>query len=222
LLQRAFDRPALIEMDAHPAPLGEGWRRGGVGLDDFVYVVVGTGIGAGILTQGRLLRGWRGTAGELGHTTIEPDGPLCNCGNFGCLEALAAGPAIAQRANRAIEQGRPTLLAAPAAGQPPDAVVVMQAARQGDAVAQEIIWQTANYLGIGLATLLNLLNPEVIALGGGVIQGGADLLLEPIRQATVRRCGSWIDWDRTRIIPAALGEDASLLGMARLVWDGAR
>jgi predicted NBD/HSP70 family sugar kinase len=183
--------------------------------------VVGTGIGAGILAHGQLLRGWRGTAGELGHTTIEPDGPLCNCGNFGCLEALAAGPAMAQRASEAVEQGRPTLLSALAAGQPLDAVVVMQAARQGDAVAQEIIRQTADYLGIGLATLLNLLNPEVIALGGGVVRGGADLLLEPIRQATARRCSSWIDWDRTRIIPAALGEEASLLGMARLIWDAA-
>lgn len=218
MLQAAFERPALIEMDAQAAALGEGWRGAGAGVDFFVYVVVGTGIGAGILVQGQLYRGWRGTAGEVGHTTIEPDGPLCNCGNYGCLEVLAAGPAIAQHALAVIRQGRQTMLRELAAGRELDAGLVIQAARLGDEAAREIVERTATYLGIGLANLLNILNPEVIALGGGVIRGNTDLLLEPIRRAAKSRCSTWIDWERTRLVPALLGEEAALLGAARLVW----
>ena len=217
LLQQALGCPVWLEMDAQAAAFGEAWQGAGAGANELVYVVVGTGIGAGIVARGQIYRGWSGTAGELGHTTIEPNGPRCNCGNQGCLEALAAGPAIAQRALLAIQQGRATLMRDLVTGQDMSAEVVMQAARLGDEVAGDIIRQTAAYLGIGLANVLHLLNPEVIVLGGGVIQGGGDLLLEPIRQATARRCGSWIDWQRTQIVAAALGEDAGLLGAARLV-----
>lgn len=219
LLQQALDRPVWLEMDARATALGEAWQGAGAGADDLVYIVVGTGIGAGILAGGQIYRGWGGTAGELGHTTVEPNGPHCNCGNDGCLEALAAGPAIAQRALVAIQQGRRTIMGDMTTNQEINAEVVMQAARLGDEVAREVVQQTAEYLGIGLANVLNLLNPEVIVLGGGVIQGGEDLLLEPIQQAAARRCGSWIDRQSTRIVAARLGEDAGLLGVARLVWD---
>ncbi len=222
LLQDAVNLPVWMEMDAYAAALGEVWRGAGAGADDFVYVVVGTGIGAGIIARGRIYRGWRGTAGEFGHTTIEPNGPLCSCGNFGCLEALAAGPAIALRAQGALLQGRRTLIRDMVANKGPSAEIVFKAARLGDDVAQEIVDQMAEYLGIGLANLLHLLNPEVIALGGGVIQGGADLLLDPIRRSVARRCGSWVDLERTRIVAALLGEDAGLLGAARLVWEKER
>jgi len=218
MLQAATGRPALIEMDAYAAALGEAWKGAGAGVDYFVYVVVGTGIGAGILMHGQVYRGWRGTAGEFGHTTIDPNGPLCNCGRYGCLEALAAGPAIALRAQGVLLQGRRTIIAELAAGQEPNAEAVFEAARLGDQVAQEIVCQTAGYLGIGLANVLHLLNPQVIALGGGVIQGGADLLLDPIRRTVARQCGSWIDLEGTRIVLSTLGEDAGLLGVASLVW----
>jgi glucokinase len=219
LLQTAFERPVWLEMDAQATALGEAWQGAGAGAKDLIYVVIGTGIGAGILVRGRIYRGWAGAAGEFGHTTIEPKGHRCNCGNAGCLEALAAGPALARQAQRAIEQGRTSLMQALSVQQPLSAETIMQAARLGDGLAGEIIHQAAEYLGIGLANLLNLLDPEVIVLGGGVIRGGADLLLEPIRQAVMRRCGSWVDWHQHRIVIAALGEDAALLGAARLVWD---
>jgi glucokinase len=216
LLQQALGRPVWLEMDAQVTALGEAWQGAGAGAGELVYVVVGTGVGAGLLIQGQIYQGWSGTAGEFGHTTLDPRGPRCNCGNTGCLEALASGPAIAQQAQLALDQGRTSLIREL---QPPlTAEMVMQAARLGDPLAGEIIRQTAEYLGAALANLLNLLNPEVIVLGGGVIQGGADLLLEPIRQTAMRRCGSWIDWRKTRIVAATLGEDAGLLGAARLVW----
>jgi glucokinase len=220
MLREALAVPAWIEMDANAAALGEAWKGAGVGVEHLAYVVVGTGIGSGILVRGEVHRGWRGTAGEIGHTTIEPDGPLCNCGNYGCLEALAAGPAITLQAQGAILQGRRTLIAGLAAGQGITAEMVTQAARHGDAVAREILARTAGYLGIGLANLITLLSPEVIALGGGVMRGASDLLLEPIRRAVAARCGSWVDLESRRIVLSALGEEAGLLGAARVVWDG--
>ena len=219
MLQRASGRPAWMEMDAYAAALGEAWKGVGAGVDYFVYVVVGTGIGAGILMEGQVFRGWHGTAGEFGHATIDPNGPLCNCGRYGCLEALAAGPAIALRAQGAILQGRKTTIVELAGGGEITVEVVFDAARQGDQVAQEVVRATAEYLGIGLSNVIHLLNPRVIGLGGGVFNGGADLLLEPLRYEVARRCGSWVDVEGTQIVAAALGEDASLLGAARLVWE---
>ncbi len=218
LLGQALGVPSWIEMDANAAALGEAWQGVGVGADYFVYVVVGTGIGAGILVRGEVYRGWRGTAGEIGHTTIDPNGPLCNCGNYGCLEALASGPAIALRARGAILQGRRTAISELAAGGEITAETVVRAAREGDLVAQEILAQAAEYLGIALANIMTLLSPQVIALGGGVMHGAGDLLLEPIRRAVARRCGSWVDLESRRILLSALGEEAGLLGAARLVW----
>jgi len=219
LLEAASGLPALIEMDAYAAALGEAWQGAGAGVDYFVYVVVGTGIGAGILVDGQVFRGYRGTAGEFGHITIDPNGPACNCGRYGCLEALAAGPAIALRARGAIAQGRRTVIAALAGGGEVNAETVFAAARQGDEVALDIVDDTAAYLGIGLASLIHLLNPRVIALGGGVMLGGADLLLERVRRQVARRCGPWVDVEETRLVLAALGEDAGLLGAARRVWE---
>lgn len=219
LAERALHRPVRLEMDANAAALGEAWKGLGAGTGHLVYIVVGTGIGAGIVMNGRVYHGWRGTAGELGHTTIVPGGPLCNCGKRGCLEALAAGPAIARRAEEALGQGRQTILGEPGAGSPITAETVFAAARKGDAVACEIVEQTAEYLGIGIANVLSLLNPEVIALGGGVIGGAADLLLGPLLEVVRRYSGSWIDLEHTRIAPGLLGEDAALIGAAWLAWE---
>jgi glucokinase len=215
MLQAAAGLPAMIEMDAYAAALGESWRGVGAGVDYFVYVVVGTGIGAGILQHGQVFRGWSGTAGEFGHATLDPNGPLCNCGRYGCLEALASGPAIAARARGAVTQGRRTSLSAVA---PITTEAVFQAARQGDDVAREVVAHTVEYLAIGLSNLVHLLNPRRIGLGGGVIHGGADLILEPLRRETAARCGPWVDTNRLDIVTAVLGEDAPLLGVARKIW----
>ena len=219
LVKASTRRPTLLEMDAYAAALGEDWYGVGRGVKYFVYVVVGTGIGAGILKGGQVYRGWHGTAGEFGHVTIIPGGPPCNCGRYGCLEALASGPAIALRAQGMIRQGRKTVVSELAAGGEITPEVVFEAARQGDSAALDVVAATVTYLGIGIANLMHLLNPEVIGLGGGVIRGGADLLMGPLRDEVARRCGSWVDVVGTRLVVAALGEDAALLGVARKVWQ---
>ncbi|MGQ9683877.1 MAG: ROK family protein [Anaerolineae bacterium] len=220
LLTAAAGVPAWIEMDANAAALGEAWKGAGAGAEYFLYMVVGTGIGSGILVRGEVMRGWRGTAGEIGHTTIDPDGPRCNCGNYGCLEALAAGPAIALRAQGVLLQCRPTLMAELAGDGPLTAETVVRAARRGDGPALEILQATARYIGIGIANALTFISPEVVALGGGVMKGAGDLLLAPIVAEVHRRCGNWVAVGQRRIVLSVLGEEAGLLGAARLVWNG--
>ena len=220
MLQDSLGVPAWLEMDALAATLGEGWLGAGQGVADFIYLVVGTGIGCGLLVDGRPVRGWAGSAGEIGHLTIVPGGPPCNCGNYGCLEELAAGPAIARRAQAALWQGRETIISQQSNGSDITAEAVFAAARSGDAVALSIVDETAEYLGIALAGLANLLNPQVIALGGGVGQGGGDVLLEAVRRATLRHCPSWITGQGLDIRTARLGDDAGLLGAARVGWLG--
>lgn len=214
LLAAACELPVWLEMDAYAAALGEAWHGVGRGCGHFIYVVVGTGIGAGIVVDGRILRGSRGTAGEFGHTVIVHDGQACNCGGFGCLETLASGPAIAQRARQALLRGAPTLLAAQ---EQISAATVFAAARAGDEVALQIITETAGYLATGCVNLLHLLNPELLALGGGVARGGGDMLLPLLRREVIRRCGAWIDRDQVRIVLAQLDEAAGLVGAAQLV-----
>lgn len=222
LLQDAFGLPVWMEMDACAGALGEAWLGEGQGVADFIYVAVGTGIGAGIRLSGGMYHGWHGTAGEIGHTVIDPDGPRCYCGSHGCLEALASGPAIALRARQAIESGHQTMMPGLAANGEITAMTVFEAARAGDGVALDIVHETAQYLGIGLANLVNLLNPEVIALAGGVIEGGTDMLLDPVRMEVQSRCGHRPGLEGTRIVAATLGQDAPLVGVAYLVYQGLR
>jgi len=215
LLSNEFKLPAWIEMDANAAALGEAWMGQGAGCEYFVHVIIGTGVSSGILVRGEILRGWRGTAGEFGHTVIDPDGPLCNCGGHGCLESLASGPAIAGRARRAVQAGQPSRMTEPLSAQ-----VVFDAARQGDELAQKIVADTIGYLSIGLTNLIHLINPQIITIGGGVGNGASDLLIEPLRIATHCRVGNWVDMHGTHILPSKLGENAGLLGASRLVWKG--
>jgi len=218
ILERAAGVPAWLEMDAYASALGEAWLGVGVGVDYLAHIIIGTGIGAGILMNGEVFRGFRGTAGEFGHMTIVPDGPYCNCGRFGCLEALASGPAIALQAQGALAQNRATLIKRLAAEGVITAEHVFLACRQGDAVAHEIIDQAVRFLAIGIANLIHLLNPRVISLGGGIIMNNVDLLLEPLRQEVSRRCGYWVDLEQTRILPGKLGEESALLGAAHKVF----
>lgn len=218
LLCRAFGLPSQIEMDANAAALGEAWLGAGQGADPLVFLVIGTGVGAGILVHGDVLRGWRGTAGEIGHTVIDPAGPVCYCGNTGCLESLVSGPAIARRAGQAVQARPGSGLSRLAVQGKIKAEDVFQAARDGDETAGAVIAETVEYLSIGVTNLIHLLNPKSILLGGGVGLGGADLLLEPLKKAVARRAGAWVDMAGTIIAPAQLGGDAGLLGAAWLVW----
>jgi len=213
--------PTKLGNDANLAALGEHIYGAGRGVNNLVYMTISTGIGGGIIADGRLLLGARGLSGEIGHQTLEPDGPLCGCGNRGCLEALAAGPAIARMGREAVTQGRGERLLALAQGSSEaiDARIVAQAAAEGDPTAIGIIRRAATYVGIGLANVCNILNPAMIILGGGVTHIGP-LLFDTIRETiTLRAMPPVRD---VQVVPAALGDDVVLLGAVALItteWE---
>ena len=208
-LEELWQVPVTIGNDAEMGALGE-WAYGaGRGESNLAYIKVGTGVGAGLLLDGHIYRGTSGCAGEIGHITIQENGPLCTCGNHGCLEAMAGGQAIARKAREAIEAGRRTQLSAIS----PDrihAVNVAAAAQRGDLVAQQIITDAGVHLGIAIASLVNLFNPSMVVIGGGVSQLG-DLLLEPIRKTVMDR-SLHSAAKVVRITSAVLGRRASSMG----------
>jgi glucokinase len=211
LLRARLEVPVAVENDANAAALGEHWLGAGRGVDDLLYITVGTGIGGGLILRGELYAGVSGTAGEVGHMVIVADGPRCACGRLGCLEAVASGRAIAREARAALDAGRPSVLAAVAADAL-DAQAVARAAAEGDPLAREVFARAARYLGLAVANLVHLLNPALVVVGGGVAQAGA-LLLAPVRrivesEAFARPAAA------VRIVPAALGPDAGALGAA--------
>lgn len=209
--------PVALENDANATALAE-WRWGaGRGTRNMAFVTIGTGIGGGLILDGRLYRGTNDLAGEVGHQTILPNGPLCGCGKCGCLEALASGPAIARLARESLDYGRGNRLLQAAGGKPADiqARHVVAAAREGDPFSRSILAEAGTYLGIGLANLIQILNPERIILGTIAVHAG-DLLLEPVRQSVADRA-----WERARsvcaIVPAELGDraqDLAAIGIA--------
>jgi glucokinase-like ROK family protein len=181
-LQANWSCPVSLNNDAELGALGE-WAYGaGRGERHLAYIKVGTGIGAGLLLDGRIYRGAAGCAGEIGHVTIREGGPRCTCGSQGCLEALAGGGAIARQALEAVRAGKRTQLSTI---QPPESITaksVASAARHGDLVSQQIMAEAGHYLGVAISSLVNLVNPSIVIIGGGVSLMG-DLLLEPMRQA---------------------------------------
>ncbi len=209
-LEKKWGRPVSLNNDAELGALGE-WAAGaGRGESNLAYIKVGTGIGCGLLLDGKIYRGITGSAGEIGHLTIDENGPLCACGNHGCLEAFAGGRAIAQQAMDAIQKGQRTRLASFQSDGTITAQQVATAARQGDLVAQQILSQAGAHIGIALAGLVNLFNPGMVIIGGGVSQNG-DIILEPIRQVVNRR--SLPAATRVvRITTAMLGRRSSSIG----------
>jgi glucokinase len=203
-----------LNNDGHVAALGE-WRFGsGRGCEHMVYVTISTGIGGGVIMDGNLLLGRHGMAAEVGHMTIEPDGPVCCCGNHGCWEALASGTALAQFAAQELARGRPSLIADIAAGAPVSGAHVAAAAEQGDELALALMRREGEWIGIGLANLMHLYAPEHIALGGGVVQSFS--LLEPhIRRVIAAR--AMPPFRDTRFGVALLGDNAGVIGAATLV-----
>lgn len=209
-LEQAWGRPVALDNDANLGALGE-WAYGaGRGIDPLLYIKVGSGIGAGLVLNGEVYHGATGSAGEIGHTTIVEDGPLCSCGNRGCLEALAGGRAIAQQARALVQAGHSTQLALMAAPEALTAREVALAARRGDLAAQRILHRAGRYIGVALASLINLLNPALVVLGGGVAQTG-DLLLAPIREEVQRRSLPALA-QAARITAAVLGRHATAMG----------
>ena len=185
-LENKWGAPISLNNDAELGALGE-WAYGvGRGDSHLAYIKVGSGIGAGLLLNGQIYRGATGSAGEIGHLTILENGPLCDCGNYGCLEALAGGKAIARQAREAIQKGQKTLLSGMGPVEAITARDVTTAARRGDLVSQKIIVGAGHYLGIAIAGLVNLFNPQTVVVGGAVAQIG-DLLLQPIRDTVMHR-----------------------------------
>jgi glucokinase len=214
LLVEATRLTVVVENDANCAALGEWWAGAGRGSQLLVALTLGTGIGGGILTAGRVLRGASGAAGEIGHLSIDYDGRPCACGNRGCLEAYGSGPSIAARAREALEAGAESSLLDQVDGDPAGvtAPMVAAAAVKGDPFAAELMDETGRLLGAGVASLANILNPDRVVVTGGVIRAG-DLLIRPMRREVRRRAFS-ISAEACVIVAASEPELAGLRGAA--------
>jgi glucokinase len=201
-----------LDNDANCATLGEWWLGAARGARNVVGMTIGTGIGGGLILGGRLYHGSSDVAGEVGHMTIDVTGRRCKCGNYGCLEAYASGPSIAERAREALQGDSTSLLHAMAGGDLAHltAATVYDAAKQGDEVAMEVVTETARFLGTGLGNLLNVFNPDVVVIAGGVTQAG-ESLFEPLRRE-VRRRAFKPAVDACRIVPGELPGTAGVAG----------
>lgn len=210
ILRQGTGIRTFLEHDANLAAFGE-WRKGaGKGARHMAYVTVSTGIGAGLIIHGQLYNGAGGIAGELGHTIIQWRGPLCKCGQRGCLEALASGTALARMAREALAGNVRTSLRSLKGPGRPTARDIDEAARHGDPLARRLLEQAGAALGVGLGNLVNLLNPELIVLGGSVMKAGP-LIRRPMRASL--EASAWKAARRgLRIVPPVLGQDVGLIG----------
>ena len=222
-LESEFQIPVTIENDANASALAEFRFGGGRGYDAVLYMTMSTGIGGGIVINGEIYHGANDSAGEVGHQILLPDGPLCGCGKRGCLEALCSGPAIALRTQEAIRKqlkngqvsATRLLNLANNSIENVKSEHVLQAARTGDALALQLVDETAYYMGWGIANLVNILNPDIVLLGTIAIAAG-DLLLNPIRK-TVSELAMTRPAEVVKIAPAQLGDALGDLAAIALV-----
>ena len=221
--------PVAILNDGRCAALGELHYGAGRGTRHMIMITLGTGIGGGIFIDGRLVIGRNGSVGEVGHHTIDPNGPLCGCGNFGCWERFCGRDAIIDRAMRRLARGEASMLhdlalqATSATGDWRHAVtpaLVAQAANEGDRVSLEVMEETGFYVGVGAANLINMLNPDRFVIGGGIAAAG-DVLFEPIRRTVAARAVP-LQLRTVRIVPAELGDAAGMLGAGVLALESQR
>ncbi len=214
LIEDRLGITTFLENDANAAGLAEYHYGAGRGVQNMIYITASTGIGGGFILDGQLYGGSSGAAGEVGHMTIMPDGPLCGCGNRGHLEALASGTAIAREGRELMSRGVPTLISELVHGGPNavTAEVVAQAAERGDAEAEHIIARAMECLGIGMANLVNIFNPDLIVIGGGLTHLG-EKLFGPVRR-TIERTAFPVSARAVKVVPAELGDDVGVLGAA--------
>ncbi|MDY6907763.1 MAG: ROK family protein [Chloroflexota bacterium] len=217
IVERELGTPTYVDNDANVAALGEHRFGAAKGVDHFILLTVGTGIGGGIVINGELYRGASGAAGEVGHMTIDDNGQRCNCGNIGCWETLASGSALAREAVRLIEAGAETTILDFTAGNRDrvSAQTVYLAAQGGDRLAHELIARTGYYLGVGLVNLINIFNPQLILIGGGLCRMG-QLIMEPAIRV-VRERAFDLPARAVRIELGGLGIDAGAFGAIALV-----
>lgn len=216
-----FNLPARIDNDANAAALGEYKFGAGKNKKNMVYITVSTGIGGGVIVDGRLMRGANGNAAELGHLTLNIDGPACPCGANGCLEMYASGTAIARRTREAIQAGAQSQILN-LAGSVEEITThhILTALEKDDALAQKIWNETTEYLGRGLAVVINSFNPEVIVVGGGVT-AASDLLFKPVREKALRYAFPRLA-AVCSIVPAGLGSNVGVVGAAACAFENAQ
>jgi len=204
--------PVVMDNDANAAALGEATFGAARGCEHVLYLTVSTGIGGGLVLGGRVYRGANSMAGEIGHTLVAPDGPECTCGRRGCLEAVAAGPGIARAAREAIESGEASALQ----DVPAEELTAKHVAEAApsDALAARVMAQAGEYLGLGISAAVNLINPQIVVIGGGVAEAG-EILLGPVRESVQRHAVPESVRD-LRIATGELRERGGLLGAAAL------
>jgi glucokinase len=216
MLEEATGRTVLLGNDANAQALGEYYFGSAKGVENLVYVALGTGLGGGVIAEGKLIDGAAGLGGELGHTTVNMDGPRCTCGSQGCVEAYCSGWAIARDGQALTESNRSAGIAALVAGRPVEAPDVSRAAAEGDEAARQVLYQAGWALGAGLANFVNIFNPEMIVIGGGLADIGP-LLLDPAR-AALRRFALPDMLDGLELRDSALGGKTGVFGAAALVF----
>lgn len=213
ILQPQVEMSVFLENDANAAAFGEAWVGASRDSQCTVLLTLGTGVGGGIVMGGRLWRGVADAAAELGHMTIKLDGRPCNCGNRGCVEAYASATAVAARMREAVQAGRDSALRkAILSGEAVDSKRIYEAAVAGDALAREIMEETGRFLGVAVASLVNIFNPDYIVLHGGMVNAG-EMLLGPLRAEMAGRCFE-VSQRYLRIVPSALRGDAGIIGAA--------
>jgi glucokinase len=215
-VEAALQRPAVVDNDATACAIAEWWFGAGQerGVRSLVYLTISTGVGGGLILDGRVYRGAAGNAGELGHLTVDYLGRQCGCGRRGCLEAYASGPQIAARARERVAEGRDSSLAAlPEA----TALDVAAAAAAGDPVASEVWDETTAILGSAVANILDVFNPELVVLGGGVTRAG-DQLLVPVREAGLRQAMAPAR-NAADVVLAGLGEELGVVSAATVAFE---
>lgn len=217
-LEQHLGKEVWLGNDANLAALAEHRYGAGRGYAHLIYVTVSTGIGGGVIINNQMLLGAQGLAAEIGHMQIIPDGPLCGCGNRGCVESVASGPNIARIARERIAHGEASALSA--LGEKISTEHIVKAAQAGDALAIDVLADAGAYVGMAIANLVHIFNPQRIIIGGGVSNAGA-FLFDPIRKAAKQRTMP-VYHGTFDIVPAALGDDVGLLGAAALAFTNAK
>jgi glucokinase len=221
-ISRRFGLPVLIENDGRAAALAEHRLGAGSSCRNFLTIVLGTGVGGGIVANGEILRGEHGGGGRLGHISVDPDGPPCTCGNRGCLELFASGPALARAMLTAIHAGRPSLLAGEIRAKPAQRLSgrqVVEAAKAGDDLAKSVVENAGRMLGLAIVQMARILDPVKIVVGGSISTAG-DLLLDPAREVLSRSSPQGYSLTQ-EIVRAKFGRDASVIGAGLLGLEAA-
>lgn len=218
MLQNEFGMPCVLEDSVRACAIAEKAYGLGRDLKDFIYIEIGIGIGSGIFLQGTLYRGAGGSAGEFGHITVDENGPLCSCGNTGCLEAVASCAAVIQSVRRAMEKGVDSKIRDLAGGdlERVSVELIAQAARENDSLAFRVLEEAVAHIGTGLANMVNLLNPKVLIFGGGLFRAAPPSLLEPLKRIIKQRSLEK-SANEVQLMVSRMGSEAGALGAARVI-----